>query len=107
VSHDGEVEVRQVDQRGGDFVAALELAQEQPGDLGNPPARPDGTEERRDGEPRIVRHRSRPPGLFSIQVWIIAGRAADRSRVTGIWAASSMGKLIVSSTMAELSETAW
>ena len=65
VSHDGEVEVRQVDQRGGDIVAALEPAQEQPGDMGTPPARPDGTEEHRDGEPRIVRHRSRPPGIRS------------------------------------------
>ena len=43
VSHDREVEVHQGDQRGADFVAALELAQEQPGDMSTPPARPDGT----------------------------------------------------------------
>jgi hypothetical protein len=65
VSHDGEVGAHRVDQRGGDLVAALELAQEQPGAMGTPPARPDGTEERRDGQSRIVRHRSRPPGIRS------------------------------------------
>jgi len=51
VSHDGEVEVRQVDQRGGDVVMALEPAHEQPGDMGTPPARPDRAEEHWDGEP--------------------------------------------------------
>ena len=43
------------------IVTALEPVQEQPGDMGTSPACPDGTEEHRDGQPQIVRHRSRPP----------------------------------------------